>query len=102
MGVSKRANANGYAEMITIGRGRNNDIWLPSLGVSKFHAYVTRGQTVACLVDAGSTTGTFYEGQRLRPHTRVPLRSGARVQIGDLEGFYLSREDFYDQRIVEA
>ena len=92
--VCKRPGANAFPSMVTIGRAPTNDLCLAAPCISRFHAYVTRGARVACLVDAGSTTGTFYMGQRLLPNTRVPLHSGGLV------GIYLSSEDFYDLRVA--
>lgn len=97
--ISKRPGANGFPGMVTIGRTPNNDVWLPSPGVSKFHAYVTLQSGMPCLVDANSVTGTFYGDQRLLPNMRVPLHSGARVQFGGIVGTFLSAADFYDLRV---
>ena len=69
-------------EVITIGRGVENDIVVTSRRVSREHARVRREGRRATLIDLGSTNGTFLNGERvLAP---VELRDGDSVSIGDV------------------
>ncbi|GAB4442334.1 MAG: FHA domain-containing protein [Chloroflexi bacterium OHK40] len=83
-------------QQITIGRA-GCDIVLDNPQVSRFHAQIDRTQGGAVLRDAGSTNGTFVNGQRLSgPHT---LRAGDVIQIGAFKLVYnVASLDQYDQR----
>lgn len=82
---------------ITIGRA-GCDIVLENPQVSRFHAQIDRtGDGGALLRDAGSTNGTFVNGQRLSaPHA---LKPGDVIQIGAFKLVYnIGSLDQYDQR----
>ena len=82
---------------ITIGRV-GCDIVLDNPQVSRFHAQIDRAPGGgAILRDAGSTNGTFVNGQRLiGAHT---LRQGDVIQIGAFKLVYnVTSLDQYDQR----
>ncbi len=65
---------------LTVGRARENDLWLNDPTVSRHHlsfAYVD-GQPVVC--DLNSANGTFVNGKRIvGTH---PLRDGDRITVG--------------------
>ncbi len=65
---------NPFEAMITIGRAANNDIVIPFVCVSKFHAYVRRDpfSRAELLFDAGSSNGTFLDGEQLDPESGRP------------------------------
>ncbi len=67
-------------DIVTIGRTRNNDICLPSTGVSRDHARLLVAPGSVTLVDASSTNGCFVNDQRVM---RQRLRDGDLVRIGD-------------------
>jgi hypothetical protein len=67
-------------DIVTIGRTRNNDICLPSTGVSRDHARLLVAHGIVTLVDASSTNGCFVNDVRV---TRQRLRDGDLVRIGD-------------------
>lgn len=68
-------------DIVTVGRTRNNDICLPSTGVSRDHArLLVASGSVVTLVDASSTNGCFVNDVRV---TRQRLRDGDLVRIGD-------------------
>ncbi|MCO5165369.1 MAG: FHA domain-containing protein [Planctomycetes bacterium] len=95
--VTKRPGSNVFTAMVTLGRARNNDIELNASTVSKFHAYVTLEATGPVLVDAGSTFGTFVNGQRLSPRReRHLLRSGDEVRAGQVVMTFLDPPAFLD------
>ncbi|MBX3466604.1 MAG: FHA domain-containing protein [Planctomycetes bacterium] len=81
--IKKRAEANAFTMMITLGRASNNDIPLNAKGVSKFHAYVRADGGGYTLTDAGSSYGTEVAGRALQPRVeRAPLRTGDVVRLG--------------------
>lgn len=95
--VTKRPGSNVFTAMVTLGRARNNDIELNASTVSKFHAYVTLEAAGPVLVDAGSTFGTFVNGQRLSPRReRHLLRSGDEVRAGQVAMTFLDPPAFLD------
>lgn len=67
-------------DIVTVGRTRNNDICLPSTGVSRDHARLLVAHGIVTLVDASSTNGCFVNDVRV---TRQRLRDGDLVRIGD-------------------
>jgi two-component system cell cycle response regulator len=81
---------------ISIGRGRDNDIVLPSDCVSRRHAQLEHRDDGLYLVDVGSTNGTFVnEGtQRIRERR---LRRGDQFSIGDTIFKFLSGNDVESQ-----
>ncbi|MEI7643248.1 MAG: FHA domain-containing protein [Chloroflexales bacterium] len=82
---------------ITIGRA-DCDVVLENPQVSRFHAQIDRAAGGAVILrDAGSTNGTFVNGQRLSgPHT---LRPGDVIQIGVFKLIYnVASLDQYDQQ----
>jgi hypothetical protein len=79
----KRTGANEFANMITIGRAGNNDVPIEVSSVSKFHAYFT-GETAQdkwFLHDAGSSNGTWIDGERVG-RNKAELRDGSTIQLG--------------------
>jgi len=80
---------------ITIGR-EGSDIVLDNPQVSRDHATIDRAGTKHVLHDAGSTNGTFVNGQRITQHTLAP---GDVIQIGAFKLVYDGDSlDEYDQR----
>ena len=63
----------------TIGRGLTATVRINDEGISRTHAAVTVDKGVYYLSDAGSTNGTFANGERV---DRYPLREGDKVQLG--------------------
>lgn len=78
-------------EVVSVGRGSENDIAVDSGSVSVQHAEMRRIQGGYELHDVGSTNGIKLDGQR---YEVIPLRSGATVRIGDVAfDFSLSDEE---------
>jgi diguanylate cyclase (GGDEF)-like protein len=63
----------------TIGRGLTATVRINDEGISRTHAAVTVDRGVYHLSDAGSTNGTFANGERVE---RYPLREGDKIQLG--------------------
>ncbi|MES2920308.1 MAG: FHA domain-containing protein [Verrucomicrobiota bacterium] len=78
-------------EVVSLGRGSENDIAIDSGSVSVLHAEMRRIEGGYELHDVGSTNGIKLDGER---HQVIPLRSGATVKIGDVSfDFVLSDEE---------
>ncbi len=78
-------------EVVSLGRGSENDIAIDSGSVSVHHAEMRRIKGGYELHDVGSTNGIKLEGVR---HEVIPLRSGVTVHIGDVAfDFSLSEEE---------
>jgi serine phosphatase RsbU (regulator of sigma subunit)/pSer/pThr/pTyr-binding forkhead associated (FHA) protein len=67
-------------ERIEIGRQGDSDIYLESLAVSRQHARLVREGTSWLVEDAGSSNGTYLNGEAVAG--RRPLRQGDSLQIG--------------------
>jgi pSer/pThr/pTyr-binding forkhead associated (FHA) protein len=81
--LRKRAGANQFKSMITLGRSSASDIELRAPEVSKSHAYVVVADDGAVqLTDAGSTNGTLVNGVKLAPKTTHRLAAGDKVSFG--------------------
>ncbi len=78
-------------EVVTLGRGSENDISIDSGSVSVHHAEMKRIPGGYELHDVGSTNGIKLDGDR---RTVIPLRNGASVSIGDVDfDFVLNDEE---------
>ena len=78
-------------EVVSLGRGSENDIAIDSGSVSVHHAEMRRIQGGYELCDVGSTNGIKLDGAR---YETIPLRSGVTVHIGDVAfDFLLSDEE---------
>lgn len=69
-------------DVVTIGRGRDNDIVLPSDCVSRRHARIERRGEAMYIVDLASTNGTFINDER-KPVRERRLARGDQLRIGD-------------------
>ena len=63
----------------TVGRGLTATVRINDEGISRTHAAVTVDKGVYYLSDAGSTNGTFANGERV---DKYPLREGDKIQLG--------------------
>jgi two-component system, cell cycle response regulator len=79
-------------EVTTIGRGRDNDIVLPSDCVSRRHSRLERREQRLYVVDLASTNGT-YVNDEVKPVRDRPLERGDQLRIGDTIFKYLSGSD---------
>jgi hypothetical protein len=75
---------------VTVGRTGNNDLAIPDLSVSKFHAVLTRDDSGGFqLKDVGSRTGTRVNDELLPVDRWRSLRGGEEVAFGDVQMTYL-------------
>ncbi|MFP4566465.1 MAG: diguanylate cyclase [Spirochaetaceae bacterium] len=74
----------------TIGRGRECEIQLPDISVSRRHARIIRETDGYIIEDLNSTNGTLVNGE---PVTRRALKSGDQIRVGRLHLEFQNRED---------
>jgi pSer/pThr/pTyr-binding forkhead associated (FHA) protein len=93
-----------FPSMITVGRTENNDLALPDITVSRFHAFFRHtpagsGRTDRLeLGDAGSRNGTWLAGRKLM--AKGPLQSvtpGDTVRFGNLSFIVLDAAGCWDE-----
>jgi pSer/pThr/pTyr-binding forkhead associated (FHA) protein len=103
--IEKRKGANDFTNMITIGRAGNNDIALEVSSISKFHAYFMKEPRDGrwFLHDAGSSNGTWLDGERLGgSQAKAPLREGGVIQLGpDARTRFFQATALYDLLITK-
>lgn len=77
-------------DVVTLGRGEENDIAIDSGSVSVNHAEMHRIPGGYELRDVGSTNGIKLDGDR---YEIIPLRNGQAVTIGDVAFDFILSED---------
>lgn len=80
------------ARFVSVGRTRRNDVVIPDVSLSKFHAFFVEEDGVYLLQDARSRNGTFIGAARVASQGEGPpvaVRSGARVRFGAVELTFL-------------
>ncbi|TFC52239.1 FHA domain-containing protein [Cryobacterium sp. TMT1-21] len=79
------------ADVTTVGRHPNADIFLDDVTVSRRHAEFLRHGTAFEVKDLVSLNGTYFDGVRI---DSALLHDGAEVQVGKFRlTFYASRHD---------
>ena len=79
-----------FPKMITVGRTANNDLVVPDVSISKFHAFFRdlgegRGPRFD-LTDAGSKNGTWVSGTPVPPRGEpIPVKLADRIRFGRIE-----------------
>lgn len=71
--------------MVTIGRSVDNDVVLPTEGVSRHHARLQATPLGWEVVDLGGVNGTWLNDQRLRSNEPTPFPPGTQLRIGPYE-----------------
>jgi hypothetical protein len=86
--------------LITLGRTSNNDVVIPDLSVSRFHAFLKPGPNGGFqLQDANSTNGTTVNGTSVPAQghgAAMDLKSGDSVRVGQVEFTFLSAPALQD------
>jgi len=86
-----------FPNMITLGRTANNDIVVPDVSVSKFHAWFQRIGDRIEVGDAGSKNGTAVNGETLPPRgARVALKPGDKIRFARIEVTFLDAGAAWD------
>jgi FOG: FHA domain len=79
------------ADITTVGRHPDADIFLDDVTVSRRHGEFVRHGRLFEVKDLGSLNGTYYDGVRIES---AMLTDGAEVQVGKFRlTFYASRSD---------
>lgn len=93
--IEKREGTNPFAQMITLGRARNNDIELKAASISKFHGYFTQNDSGAVFfTDGGSSFGTHVGGRPLIAKIPQELEPGQKVVFGSVEAVFYDAAGF--------
>jgi hypothetical protein len=75
--------------MVTLGRESRQDVVIPDMSVSRFHAFAKPGPDGALVIqDAGSTNGTTVNGESVLTTGAGParrLKPGDNVRLGHIE-----------------
>lgn len=75
--------------LVTIGRTSNNDVAVPDISISRFHAFVKPGEvTAAAIQDAKSTNGTSVNGMSVPAQGQgspVDIKTGDNLRLGQIE-----------------
>ena len=80
------------ADLTTVGRHPNADIFLDDVTVSRRHAEFLRSGKSFQVKDLGSLNGTYFDGNRI--DGVAALSDGSEVQVGKFRlTFYASRVD---------
>jgi hypothetical protein len=89
-------------KLIWLGRSEGNDIIIPDSSVSAVHAFLemkTQDKlTMFSIQDGGSRNGTYVNGREVAKQGEgepTPIESGARIQLGNLQLFFLRSDEFY-------
>jgi hypothetical protein len=73
-------------ERLSVGRTKENDLWLDDESVSKVHAaLVLNSENQLMIADTGSTNGTFINNQRIAYGKATPIKSGDKLKFGTVE-----------------
>jgi pSer/pThr/pTyr-binding forkhead associated (FHA) protein len=75
------------ADVTTIGRHPDSDIFLDDITVSRRHAEIRRKDVTFGLNDVGSLNGTYVNRERVE---EAQLRSGDEIQIGKFKLVFLT------------
>jgi len=79
------------ADLTSVGRHPNADIFLDDVTVSRRHTEISRVGAVFTITDLSSLNGTYFEGKRV---DSAELFNGAEVQVGKYHfTFYSSKKD---------
>ncbi|MDF1667377.1 MAG: FHA domain-containing protein [Planctomycetota bacterium] len=87
-----------FPHMITVGRGRTNDVFISNHRISKFHAYFTIRAGTVYLTDAHSTNGTFYAGKPLDATVATEIAFGGQVSFSETLNFTLVKNSSPENR----
>jgi hypothetical protein len=91
-----RRSGRSASHLITLGRAPENDVVVPDVSISRFHAFVKEaGSDGWLLQDAGSTNGTTVNGHSVpRQGHGAPaeLSSGDDVRLGQVDLTFLDSE----------
>ena len=91
-------------ERKSVGRTKENDLWLDDAGVSKLHAALAlSGDGQLMVADTGSTNGTFVGGVRIAYGKAIELLDTDKLSFGtvDVEFRHILKETAEDRSAAE-
>ena len=92
-----------FESMITVGRTSNNDIVIPDVNVSRFHAFFRVHEDRVDLSDGGSANGTLVEGKPLPAKGAAQIIiPGDRITFAHLEFVFLDAGTTHDRLLAAA
>lgn len=78
--------------VLTIGRSPNNGLFINHATVSRHHAEIRSLGQKHHVVDLGSTSGTFVNGERLAPRMPRLLQADDVLQVGSFQLTYVAQQ----------
>ncbi|MBI4510417.1 MAG: FHA domain-containing protein [Deltaproteobacteria bacterium] len=89
-----------FAQLISVGRTKNNDVIISDVSISKFHAFFKKGENGKFFVqDAGSRNGTFVNGKKVPESGKgdpVLIQPGAKIRFGAVELTFQEAAELHD------
>ena len=73
-----------------IGRGKDTQLLLPDISVSRHHARIVNENDAFTIQDLGSQNGTTVNGERVQSHI---LKNGDEIQLGKFMLLFECREE---------
>lgn len=94
-----RRTGRSVGHLVTIGRASNNDVAIPDLSISRFHAFL-KPTADGCwqMLDAGSTNGTSVNGHHVAQQGHgeaTSLKAGDNVRLGQVELTFLGAPEMH-------
>lgn len=86
---------------VVIGRGQQASFRIPHGQISRRHCELLESKGSVFIRDLGSTNGTMVKGTMLPSKTKVPIRSGSVIRLGDL-AFRINYVEPNDGRATEV
>jgi hypothetical protein len=87
------------ADLINIGRNRDNDLIIDDPYVSRYHVQMRRRFNTYLLFDISTQTGTLVNGVRIKEHQ---LQAGDVIQIGKTQIVYMDDQQPDDQALAQT
>ncbi len=73
-------------QRLSVGRTKENDLWIDDASVSKIHAALVLNSDKQLMVaDTGSTNGTFINKQRISYGKAILIKDGDKLKFGTVE-----------------
>ncbi len=73
-------------QRLSVGRTKENDLWIDDQSVSKIHAALVLNSAKQLMVaDTGSTNGTFINGERIAYGKAIVIKDADKLRFGTIE-----------------
>jgi len=95
----RKTGRSAFPQMITVGRTKNNDVVLPDVMISKFHAFFKEENGKLICQDADSRNGSFVGGKPAGSTQRgkgLEVGPGAIVKFALLEFWFVNGKDLLE------